>query len=69
MLEIEGLSVRAAGGDIVLNGEPRATSEMLEAIRAEMATNPQFVTQVEAAVQRVLTLKGQMGLLPCSVED
>ena len=59
----------AAGGDIVLNGEPRATSEMLEAIRAEMATDPQFATQVEAAVRRVLTLKGEMGLLPCSAQN
>jgi beta-N-acetylhexosaminidase len=56
----------AAGGDIVLNGEPRAASEMLEAIRSEMAADPEFATKVEAAVERVLTLKDEMGLLPCS---
>jgi beta-N-acetylhexosaminidase len=55
-----------AGGDIVLNGEPRAASEMLEAIRAEMAADPEFTTKVDAAVERVLTLKDEMGLLPCS---
>lgn len=58
----------AAGGDIVLNGEPRATSEMLEAIRSEITADPQFATKVEAAVERVLTLKDEMGLLPCSAD-
>ena len=56
----------AAGGDIVLNGEPRATAEMLEAIRSEMATDPEFATKVEAAVERVLSLKDELGMLPCS---
>jgi beta-N-acetylhexosaminidase len=55
----------AAGGDIVLNGEPRATPEMLDAIRAEM-DDPEFADKVEASVTRVLTLKDEMGLLPCS---
>jgi beta-N-acetylhexosaminidase len=55
-----------AGGDIVLNGDPGATSEMLDAIRAEMAADPDFAEQVEASVTRVLTLKDEMGLLPCS---
>lgn len=55
-----------AGGDIVLNGDPNATDEMLDAIRAEMAADPAFADQVEASVTRVLTLKDEMGLLPCS---
>ncbi|KAB7743681.1 glycoside hydrolase family 3 protein [Nostocoides sp. F2B08] len=55
-----------AGGDIVLNGDPNATGEMLDAIRAEMAADPAFAEQVEASVTRVLTLKDEMGLLPCS---
>lgn len=56
----------AAGGDIVLNGEPRAATEMLEAIRAEIAADAEFASTVEASVRRVLTLKDEMGLLPCS---
>ena len=55
-----------AGGDIVLNGDPNATGEMLDAIREEMAADPAFAEQVEASVTRVLTLKDEMGLLPCS---
>lgn len=56
----------SAGGDIVLNGDPGATGEMLQAIEAEMAADPVFAQQVEDAVARVLTLKDDMGLLPCS---
>lgn len=58
-----------AGGDIVLNGDPNASGEMLDAVRAEMAADPAFAEQVEASVTRVLTLKDEMGLLPCSTED
>lgn len=56
----------SAGGDIVLNGDPGATGEMLGAIRAEMDADPSFAEQVEESVRRVLTLKDEMGLLPCS---
>lgn len=59
----------AAGGDVVLNGDPGAVDEMLEALRTEVAADPTFAAQVEAAVTRVLTLKDEMGLLPCSVGD
>lgn len=56
----------AAGGDIVLNGEPRATTEMLDAVRSLASSDAEFAAQVEAAVTRVLELKDRMGLLPCS---
>lgn len=59
----------AAGGDIVLNGDPGATDEMLEALRAETAADDLFAQRVEAAVTRVLTLKEEMGLLPCAASD
>lgn len=55
----------AAGGDIVLNGNPGATTEMLDALRTRAAADDEFAEQVEAAVLRVLTLKDRMGLLPC----
>lgn len=56
----------SAGGDIVLNGNPKASREMLEAIDAEIARDPQFAQQAEDSVQRVLALKDELGLLPCS---
>ena len=55
-----------AGGDIVLNGNPGASEEMLAALRGEAAADPVFASRVEASVERVLTLKDGMGLLPCS---
>jgi beta-N-acetylhexosaminidase len=58
-----------AGGDIVLNGDPNATGEMLDAITEEIAADAAFAEQVEAAVTRVLTAKDEMGLLPCSGQD
>ena len=56
----------AAGGDIVLNGDPGASTEMLSALSDEAASDPVFAEQLDAAVARVLTLKADMGLLPCS---
>ena len=56
----------SAGGDIVLNGDPRATGEMLTGIAAAAKEDPTFAQQVENAVERVLALKDEMGLLPCS---
>ena len=55
-----------SGGDIVLNGDPAALPEMLDAVGAEAAADPDFAAQVEASVHRVLELKDRMGLLPCS---
>jgi len=56
----------AAGGDIVLNGDPGATEAMIVALRARAADDAEFAAQVDASVTRVLTLKDEMGLLPCS---
>ncbi|MDO5500665.1 MAG: glycoside hydrolase family 3 N-terminal domain-containing protein [Propionibacteriaceae bacterium] len=55
-----------AGGDIVLNGDPGASTEMLAALRSEVSADAEFAAQVEASVERVLTLKDEMGLLHCS---
>ena len=55
-----------AGGDIVLNGNPAASEEMLSALRAEAAADVEFAARIDASVERVLTLKDRMGLLPCS---
>lgn len=55
-----------AGGDIVLTGAASDADEMLEALAAEAAKDAGFAAKVDASVERVLTLKERMGLLPCS---
>jgi beta-N-acetylhexosaminidase len=55
-----------AGGDIVLTGRAASAPAMIAAVRARAADEPAFAAKVEASVQRVLTLKERMGLLPCS---
>ena len=39
---------------------------MIAAVKAKAADDPAFAAKVEASVQRVVTLKERMGLLPCS---
>jgi beta-N-acetylhexosaminidase len=39
---------------------------MRKALKAKAAADPEFAAKVQASVQRVLTLKERMGLLPCS---
>jgi len=55
-----------AGGDIVLSGNAALVPAMLAAVRAEAGDDEAFAAKVDAAVQRVVTLKERMGLLPCS---
>ena len=59
----------AAGGDIVLTGAASDAYEMLAALDAAAADDPEMAEKVDAAVERVLTLKERMGLLPCSTPD
>ena len=63
------VKVVAAGGDIVLSGDASVAPAMRKALRAKAAADPQFAAKAEASVQRVLTLKERMGLLPCSATD
>jgi beta-N-acetylhexosaminidase len=56
----------AAGGDIVLTGAASDAGVMLEALAAEARSDAGFAAKVDASVERVLTLKERMGLLPCS---
>ena len=55
-----------AGGDIVLTGRASSAPAMIAAVRAKAADDPAFAAKVGASVQRVVTLKERMGLLPCS---
>lgn len=56
----------AAGGDIVLTGAASDAEVMLEALAEEASSDAGFAAKVDASVERVLTLKERMGLLPCS---
>ncbi len=60
------VKVIAAGGDIVLTGDAGTVPAMLAALRSKVAADPEFADQVQSSVERVLTLKDRMGLLPCS---
>ena len=62
------MKVVAAGGDIVLTGDASDAPAMRKALKAKAAADPAFAAKVQASVQRVLTLKERMGLLPCSTE-
>ncbi len=55
-----------AGGDIVLTGRASSAPAMIAAVKAEAADDPAFAAKVQASVQRVVSLKERMGLLPCS---
>jgi beta-N-acetylhexosaminidase len=55
-----------AGGDIVLTGRAASAPGMIAAVKAKAADDQAFADKVDASVQRVVTLKERMGLLPCS---
>jgi len=57
-----------AGGDIVLTGRASSAPAMIAAVKAKAAEDPAFAATVKASVQRVVTLKERMGLLPCSTK-
>ena len=63
------VKVVRAGGDIVLTGAAADAPAMRKALAAEATADPAFAAQVAASVERVLTLKERMGLLPCSTTE
>jgi beta-N-acetylhexosaminidase len=56
----------AAGGDLVLTVLPQNARALVIAILAKAESDVIFRAQVDQAVQRVLRLKQQSGLLSCS---
>jgi beta-N-acetylhexosaminidase len=56
----------SAGGDLVLTVLPQNAHAMVVAILAQSRSDARFRAQVNASVQRVLTLKQRSGLLTCS---
>ncbi len=55
----------AAGGDILLTGDPESVAPMVDALAAEARADEGFATLIETSVLRVLTLKERMGLVRC----
>lgn len=58
--------VLEAGGDIVLTGDASVAGDMLAALSERAEEDEEFAETLDASVERVLTLKDRMGLLPCS---
>ena len=55
-----------AGGDLVLTVRAQDVPVMAEAVIDRARAHPSFAALVDAAATRVLTLKDEAGLLPCS---
>lgn len=55
-----------AGGDVVLTADPPQAATMNSAAVDKYGADPVFAGKVDAAVERVLTLKDEHDLLPCS---
>lgn len=54
-----------AGGDLIINVEPSTIADMTDAVMAKAEQDPDFAEQVEQSAQRVLDLKGELGLADC----
>lgn len=55
----------AAGGDILLTGDPESVPTMVTALSDKARTDEAFATQLESSVLRVVALKERMGLITC----
>jgi len=56
----------AAGGDLMIVGDPGLVPAMTGAVRREMERDPVFADRVARSVARVLALKARRGLADCS---
>ncbi|MFC7486424.1 glycoside hydrolase family 3 N-terminal domain-containing protein [Knoellia sp. CPCC 206453] len=56
----------AAGGDILLTGDPKSVPTMAKALADRARADEAFATQLESSVLRVVALKERMGLVRCS---
>lgn len=55
-----------AGGDVVLTAQPTQAQTMNDAVVSKYGSDPAFAAKVDAAATRVLELKDEQELLPCS---
>ena len=63
--ERRALDFLAAGGDLVVSKTLDATVRMVGGVRARVAADIAFRSQVDAAALRALRAKQSYGLLPC----
>jgi beta-N-acetylhexosaminidase len=56
----------AAGGTLLLTVRPEIVPEMVDAVLARSAADPDFAEQVDAAVRTALLAKARAGLLPAA---
>ncbi|WP_353951060.1 glycoside hydrolase family 3 N-terminal domain-containing protein [Knoellia sp. S7-12] len=56
----------AAGGDILLTGDPESVPTMTKALADKARADEAFASQLESSVLRVVALKERMGLISCS---
>lgn len=61
-----GVDYIAAGGDILLTGDPESVPVMSKAIADKARADESFATLVETSVLRVVALKERMGLITCN---
>ncbi len=61
-----GVEFLAAGGDMMIVSGMATAAAIAQGIAARAATDASFARLVDAAVLRVLRLKGAYGLLPCA---
>lgn len=55
----------AAGGDLVINGDPRLQAEMTRAVTERAAADPAFAERLRVKVQRVVDMKARGGQVTC----
>lgn len=60
-----GVRFVRAGGDLVINADPRLTSAMVAGLLAEAEQDERFAARVTESAARVLGLKEALGLLSC----
>ena len=55
----------AAGGDLLIIGDPALVGRMARAVRQRMADDESFAERVRASATRVVALKARRGLVEC----
>lgn len=59
------LQFLAAGGDVVINGDPSLQSAMVAAVRERAQSDPAFAAEVRAKATRVVAMKARHGGATC----